>query len=116
MDILWALLTLPYAPVRGLTAAVKAVAREAESQQHNPVDLRREPEELDRAAGAGEISPRERDRAQRRELDRLTARPGGVGVSPYRVGGTARRPARARRASPVRRRAAGRLGQRGQGR
>ncbi|GAA2718372.1 gas vesicle protein GvpG [Micromonospora olivasterospora] len=72
MDILWTLLTLPYAPVRGLTAVVKVIAQEAESRQRNPANIRRELEELDRAAAAGEITERERDRAQQQVLDRLT--------------------------------------------
>ncbi|MGC4762639.1 gas vesicle protein GvpG [Micromonospora sp. DT46] len=75
MDILWTLLTLPYAPVRGLTAVVKVIAREAESRQRNPVDVRRELEALDAAAAAGEISAAERDRGQQQVLERLT---GGV--------------------------------------
>ncbi|MFJ2084146.1 gas vesicle protein GvpG [Micromonospora chokoriensis] len=75
MDLLWALLTLPYAPVRGLTAVVGVVAREAEARQRNPVNVRRELEELDAAAAAGHLTPEERDRAEQRVLDRLT---GGV--------------------------------------
>ncbi|MFD2767609.1 gas vesicle protein GvpG [Micromonospora eburnea] len=71
MDILWTLLTLPYAPVRGLTAVVEVIAREAETQQYDPVNVRRELEELDRAAEADEITPEERDRGQERVLDRL---------------------------------------------
>ncbi|MEH0969690.1 gas vesicle protein GvpG [Micromonospora sp. CPCC 205546] len=82
MDILWTLLTLPYAPVRGLTAVVKVIAREAESRQHDPVDVRRELEALDAAAAAGEIDAAERDRGQQQVLERLT--------------GGARRPAPAR--------------------
>ncbi|MFG3577018.1 gas vesicle protein GvpG [Micromonospora chersina] len=98
MDILWALLTLPYAPVRGLTALVKVVAREAESQQYNPVNVRRELEELDRAAAAGDITPEERDRGQQQVLDRLT-RPagGGDGRTGARRNGASGRPAPARR-------------------
>ncbi|MER7588129.1 gas vesicle protein GvpG [Micromonospora sp. NPDC127501] len=76
MDLLWALLTLPYAPVRGLTAVVGVIAREAESRQRNPVNVRRELEELDAAVMAGELSDEERDRAEQRVLDRLT---GGAG-------------------------------------
>ncbi|MEV1071934.1 gas vesicle protein GvpG [Micromonospora parva] len=72
MDLLWALLTLPYAPVRGLTAVVGVVAREAEARQRNPVNVRRELEELDAAAAAGDLTPEERDRAEQRVLDRLT--------------------------------------------
>ncbi|MFI7486926.1 gas vesicle protein GvpG [Micromonospora echinaurantiaca] len=77
MDILWALLTLPYAPVRGLTAVVKVIAREAESQQYSPTSIRRELEELDAAAAAGDITPEERDRGQQQVLDRLTGTAGG---------------------------------------
>ncbi|MGC4787015.1 gas vesicle protein GvpG [Micromonospora sp. DT178] len=88
MDILWTLLTLPYAPVRGLTAVVKVIAREAESRQRNPVDVRRELEALDEAAAAGEISAAERDRGQQQVLERLT---GGV-----------RRPAPAQGRTPAR--------------
>ncbi|MFG3556279.1 gas vesicle protein GvpG [Micromonospora sp. NPDC047557] len=96
MDLLWALLTLPYAPVRGLTAVVKVVAREAESRQRNPVNVRRELEELDAAVAAGELSAEERDRAEQRVLDRLT---GGAG---RRSEGSA--PADRRSRGPVRER------------
>ncbi|MEV7330795.1 gas vesicle protein GvpG [Micromonospora sp. NPDC093244] len=91
MDLLWALLTLPYAPVRGLTAVVGVVAREAEARQRNPVNVRRELEELDAAVAAGELSAEERDRAEQRVLDRLT----GVTARPGARSGPARRgPAR----------------------
>ncbi|MER7330991.1 MULTISPECIES: gas vesicle protein GvpG [unclassified Micromonospora] len=90
MDILWTLLTLPYAPVRGLTAVVKVIAREAESRQRNPVDVRRELEALDAAEAAGEITAAERDRGQQQVLERLT--------------GGARRPAPPRAAPAGRRR------------
>ncbi|MGY0005597.1 gas vesicle protein GvpG [Micromonospora sp. I033] len=102
MDILWTLLTLPYAPVRGLTALVKVVAREAESQQYNPVNIRRELEELDRAAAAGDITPEERDRGQQQVLDRLTT-PAAPGPTPPRRNGAPRRRAPARRAAGDRR-------------
>ncbi|MFG2055476.1 gas vesicle protein GvpG [Micromonospora sp. NPDC048930] len=97
MDILWGLLTLPYAPVRAVTAVVKVVAREAESQQHDPANIRRELEELDRAAAAGEITPEERDRGQQQVLERLTP-PAGDGPAPSPgPAGTGRRPPPARR-------------------
>ncbi|MDH6464531.1 hypothetical protein M2302_004731 [Micromonospora sp. A200] len=101
MDILWTLLTLPYAPVRGLTAVVKVIAREAESRQYDPANIRRELEELDRAAEAGDITPEERDRGQQRVLDRLTGAGAGGGAD------TAATPARPPRRPPARRRAAG---------
>ncbi|PWR08883.1 gas vesicle protein G [Micromonospora acroterricola] len=88
MDLLWALLTLPYAPVRGLTAVVGVVAREAEARQRNPVNVRRELEELDATAAAGDLTQEERDRAEQRVLDRLT---GGVS-RPREPSRPARRP------------------------
>ncbi|MFC4146544.1 gas vesicle protein GvpG [Micromonospora mangrovi] len=103
MDILWALLTLPYAPVRGLTSVVKVIAREAEERQYNPVNIRRELEELDRAAAAGDITPEERDRGQQQVLDRLTTPAGGSGRTPSGSAGRARRPPPARRRSTDRR-------------
>lgn len=79
MDLLWALLTLPYAPVRGLTAVVKVVQREAESQLHNPSNIRRQLEELEEATAAGEISPAERDREQQQAVEEFV-----TGTAPTR--------------------------------
>jgi hypothetical protein len=72
VDILWTLLTLPYAPVRGLTAVINVIAREAEAKRYNPANIAREVEEQDRAVERGEISPQERDEAQKRILEPLT--------------------------------------------
>lgn len=107
MDILWTLLTLPYAPVRGLTSVMKVIAREAQARQYDPANIRRELEELDRAAEAGDITPEERDRGQQQVLDRLTGTAGGTagaatGAPPARPH---RRPAARRRATDRPRRA-----------
>ena len=75
MDIIWSLLTLPYAPVRGVTAIVKVIIQEAQAQQNSPVNIRRELEELDRAAESGEISPEERDERQQQVLEQAAASP-----------------------------------------
>jgi hypothetical protein len=75
MDILTFLLTLPYAPVRGVTAVVKVIQREAQARQSDPARIRRELEELDRAAEEGEISPQQRDELQRQVLAPLTPAP-----------------------------------------
>ncbi|OZV79783.1 hypothetical protein CA850_17215 [Micromonospora echinospora] len=88
MEILWSLLTLPYAPVRGLTAVLKVVAREAESRRQNPVHIRRELEEIDAAAAAGELTEEERNRLQQQVLNRL--------VSPAVPSGGPDRPTRGR--------------------
>jgi hypothetical protein len=98
VDLLWALLTLPYAPVRGLTAVVGVVAREAEARQRNPVNVRRELEELDAAVASGELSPEERDRAEQRVLDRLT---GGVSRQRPPAGEGGVRDGRRRRPGPA---------------
>ncbi|RZU71962.1 gas vesicle protein GvpG [Micromonospora kangleipakensis] len=113
MDILWGLLTLPYAPVRGLTAVVKVIAREGESQQHNPVNIRRELEDLDQAAAAGDITPEERDRGQQQVLDRLTTPAGGAGHTRPEAAG--RRQPPAGRETGRRRTAGRRADQRGRG-
>ncbi len=73
MGIVFSLLTLPYAPVRGLTAVIKVIAREAEAKRYNPANVARELEDLDRAAQAGEITAQQRDEAQMRLLEPLTA-------------------------------------------
>ena len=72
MDIIWSLLTLPYAPVRGLAAVINVIAREAEAKRHNPANVARELEALDSAVQAGEMSPEERDEAQKQVLEPLT--------------------------------------------
>ncbi|MEV4546168.1 gas vesicle protein GvpG [Micromonospora echinaurantiaca] len=112
MDILWTLLTLPYAPVRGLTAVVKVIAREAEAQQYSPTSIRRELEELDAAAAAGDITPEERDRGQQQVLDRLTGTVGRQAAP----GGEADTRSAARGRPAVRRGAAGQDPGRGDGR
>jgi hypothetical protein len=72
VDILWSLLTLPYAPVRGFTAVLRVISREAEAQRRNPIAISRQLEQLDQAAEAGQITPQERDEAQQRVLEPLT--------------------------------------------
>ncbi|MGS2613150.1 gas vesicle protein GvpG [Micromonospora sp. LZ34] len=112
MDILWTLLTLPYAPVRGLTAVVKVIAREAESQRYSPTSIRRELEELDAAAAAGDITPEERDRGQQQVLDRLT----GTAAERPAAGGEAGNRTASRGRPAVRRGAARQDSGRGDGR
>ncbi|MFB9238424.1 gas vesicle protein GvpG [Plantactinospora siamensis] len=77
MDILTALLTLPYAPVRGLTSVVKTLHRQAEEQLYDPANVRRELEGLDAALAAGDLSAEDHALAQQQVLDRLIA-PGGA--------------------------------------
>jgi hypothetical protein len=75
MDLLWAILTLPYAPVRGLTALLKTLERQAWRELYDPAKIRRELEELEEAAATGQISEADWARAEQEILDRLIARP-----------------------------------------
>ncbi|MEV4809336.1 gas vesicle protein GvpG [Micromonospora avicenniae] len=110
MDILWTLLTLPYAPMRGLTAVVKVIAREAEAQRYDPANIRRELEELDAAVAAGELTPAERDVRQQQVLERLTGRGAAASPAGRREPAPARRAGAARRDAPVVRRSGSRRG------
>lgn len=74
MDLLLAILTFPYAPVRGLTAVVKVLLRQAEAEMYGQASLRRQLEELEDAVAAGRISPAEYARGQEEILARV-ARP-----------------------------------------
>lgn len=108
MDILWALLTLPYAPVRGLTAVIKTLQRQADAQRFDPANVRRELEELDREVAAGRISRAEHGRAQQVVLDRLITSGPTAPVTPTAGGPaptTSREPVppAAGRSTPVRR-------------
>ncbi|TDC32744.1 hypothetical protein E1211_20410 [Micromonospora sp. 15K316] len=104
MDILWTLLTLPYAPMRGLTAVVRVIAREAEAQQYHPANIRRELEELDAAVAAGELSPADRDLRQQQVLERLTGRTSAAPLPGRRTSAPAGRAGGTSRAAPVVRR------------
>lgn len=80
MDIIMSLLTLPFAPVRGLVAVVNVIAQEAQAKRYNPANVGRELEELDSAVQAGDMSPEEREEAQKQLLEPLTT------VTPNRAG------------------------------
>jgi Gas vesicle protein G len=71
VDILFSILTLPYAPVRGVTALAKVLLREAENELYGQASIRRQLEELDEAVAAGRMSPDERAQAEQAILDRL---------------------------------------------
>jgi Gas vesicle protein G len=71
VDILFSILTFPYAPVRGMTALAKVLLREAENELYGQASIRRQLEELDEAVAAGRMSPDERAQAEQAILDRL---------------------------------------------
>ncbi|GIG92825.1 hypothetical protein Pen02_77610 [Plantactinospora endophytica] len=69
------LLSLPLAPVRGLTGLARLLRDQADRELYDPVNVQRELTALADAAAAGEISGPELDQAQQRILDRLITRP-----------------------------------------
>lgn len=75
MGLLFSILTLPYAPVRAVTAVTKVLKWQAESELHGSASLRRQLEGLDEAAAAGEISEADRSQAEEVIVDRLLGQP-----------------------------------------
>lgn len=75
MGLLWQILTLPYAPVRAVTAVARVLQQRVEEELYSPASVRRELEELDRAVARGELTEDERQAAEQEVLDRLMNRP-----------------------------------------
>jgi Gas vesicle protein G len=73
--ILTQLLTLPYAPVRVLTAVARVLQREAERELTGSAGIHRQLDEIDAAAAGGELSAEERERAEQAVVARLINRP-----------------------------------------
>jgi len=73
--MLGAILGLPFAPVRMVIWLGETIQQQVEDEMHSPAAARRELEEIERAAEAGEISEEEEAEAQRRVLGRMTGRP-----------------------------------------
>lgn len=71
MGLITGILTLPLAPVRGVTWLAEQIQTEAERQWHDPERIRRELREVERARDAGEISDRECGELQDSLLSRL---------------------------------------------
>ncbi|MBF6218271.1 MULTISPECIES: gas vesicle protein GvpG [Nocardia] len=74
MGLLSTILTLPVAPVRGVIWLGELIQDQVEQQLHDPATMRRELEEIDAAAAAGQLSEEERKQAQQAVLDRMTGR------------------------------------------
>ncbi|MCC3317106.1 gas vesicle protein GvpG [Nocardia africana] len=72
MGLISSILLLPAAPVRGVIWLSELIQEQVEQQMHDPVRLRRELENIDRAAAAGEISAEEAAQAQQEILNRMT--------------------------------------------
>ncbi|WP_280412702.1 gas vesicle protein GvpG [Nocardia asiatica] len=74
MGLLSTILTLPVAPVRGVIWLGELIQDQVEQKMHDPANMRRELEEIDAAAAAGQLSEEERKQAQQAVLDRMTGR------------------------------------------
>ncbi|MGY1894876.1 gas vesicle protein GvpG [Nocardia gipuzkoensis] len=74
MGLLSTILTLPVAPVRGVIWLGELIQDQVEQKMHDPATMRRELEEIDAAAAAGQLSEEERKQAQQAVLDRMTGR------------------------------------------
>lgn len=72
MGLITGILTLPLAPIRGVTWLAEQIQTEAERQWRDPERIRRELQEIERAREAGEISDRECDELQDSLLRRLS--------------------------------------------
>ncbi|GAA0714613.1 gas vesicle protein GvpG [Dactylosporangium roseum] len=74
VGLLTTILTLPYAPVRAVTAIADILLRQAEEELYSPAGVRRQLEALDEAVTRGELSESERQAAEDEILARLTNR------------------------------------------
>jgi hypothetical protein len=70
-DVLFQILTFPYAPVRVVTSLAKVLHREAERELYGAASIRRQLEELDDAYASGSMSDEEYEQAQEAILSRL---------------------------------------------
>ncbi|ONM47080.1 gas vesicle protein GvpG [Nocardia donostiensis] len=86
MGLVSALLTLPLAPIRGVIWLGELIQDQVEQQLHDPATIRRELEDIDRAAAAGQLSEEERARAQQAVLDRMIRPPGATTPTEGREG------------------------------
>ncbi|GAA1982898.1 hypothetical protein GCM10009817_25300 [Terrabacter lapilli] len=71
MGLISGLLTLPLAPLRGLTAVAEQILQQAEEIYYDPATIRRELEELDRLREDGEIDDATATAREDELIDRL---------------------------------------------
>ncbi|HZB34254.1 MAG TPA: gas vesicle protein GvpG [Streptosporangiaceae bacterium] len=71
MGLISTILTLPFAPIRGLIAIAEIVRDEVEREYHSPAAIQRQAEEIERARAAGEISAEEEARLVQEMVNRL---------------------------------------------
>jgi hypothetical protein len=80
MGLITGLLTLPLAPVRGVTWLAERILEQAEQQMYDPATVRRQLSEVEEARAAGQLSDEEAADLENELLSRMmTGRstPGG---------------------------------------
>ncbi|MBF6469639.1 gas vesicle protein GvpG [Nocardia beijingensis] len=68
------ILSLPVAPVRGVIWLGELIQDQVDQKMHDPVLMRRQLEQIEQAAAAGQLTEEERKQAQQAVLDRMTGR------------------------------------------
>jgi hypothetical protein len=77
MGLITGLLTLPLAPVRGVAWLGERILEQAEQQMYDPVAIRRELSEVERARADGLLSDEEAADLENELLSRMMAGRGG---------------------------------------
>ena len=71
MGLLTGLLTLPLAPVRGVSWLAERILEQAEQQMYDPVSVRRQVAQIEAAVTAGELSEPEAAELENELLSRM---------------------------------------------
>lgn len=71
MGLLWDIVTLPLAPIRGTTWVAERVLEEAERQHYHPASIRRQLDDVASARDAGQIDDQTADAIERELVARL---------------------------------------------
>jgi hypothetical protein len=74
MGLLTGLLTLPLAPVRGVSWLAERILEQAEQQMYDPVSIRRQVAQIEAAVEAGELSEEEAAELENELLGRMMTR------------------------------------------
>jgi len=71
MCLLTGLLTLPLAPMRGVAWVAEQVRRQAEDEYYDPVEIRRQLEDVDEMRASGELDEDEAEAIEEELVQRL---------------------------------------------
>ncbi|HEU5156647.1 MAG TPA: gas vesicle protein GvpG [Streptosporangiaceae bacterium] len=71
MGLITVILTLPFAPVRGVVAVGEIIQRQAEQELYSPQAIRARLEEIDEQRRQGDLTDEEADRLERDVLAQI---------------------------------------------